>query len=179
MFNILEPGARNRYGFVVRREPVLFLGAAGESVWLDGLIWGTRCYASRDVVVIQRRLGGLKLKLKKKWQLDGGGNLWESEECGVGWIDVCVVISLWWERVGLQSKFCKAMKEEDGVAPWGLIQNRKAVVLRERMMKWSGCCRYEVLAADCGPGQRRRTWLMEERVFLLVTWTGSCLCRTL
>jgi hypothetical protein len=40
MFNILEPGARNRYGFVVRREPVLFLGAAGESVWLDGLILG-------------------------------------------------------------------------------------------------------------------------------------------
>lgn len=119
------------------------------------------------------------MKLKKKGELEGGENLWESEECGAGWIDVCVVIGLWWERVGLQSKFCKAMKEEDGVAPWGLIQNRKAAVLRERMMKWLGCCRYEVLAADCGPGQRRRTWLMEERVFLLVTWTGSCLCRTL
>jgi hypothetical protein len=40
MFNILEPGARNKYESVVYREPVLFLGAAGESVWLDGLILG-------------------------------------------------------------------------------------------------------------------------------------------
>jgi len=109
MFNILDPGARNKYGSLVYREPVLFLGAAGESVWLDGLIWGTRCYASRDVVVAQRRLGGWKLKLKKK-----GENLWESEECGVGWIDVCVVVSLGWEGVGLQSKFCKAMKGRTG-----------------------------------------------------------------
>jgi hypothetical protein len=66
MFNIVEPGARNRYGSVVCREPVLFLGAAGESVWFDGLIWGTRCYASRDVVVVQRRLGGLELEAQKE-----------------------------------------------------------------------------------------------------------------
>jgi hypothetical protein len=86
-------------------------------------------------VVVQRRLGGLEPNPEKKGELEGGKNLWESEECGVGWIDVCVVISLWWERVGLQSKFCKAMKEEDGVAPWELIQNRKAAVLRGRMLK--------------------------------------------
>ncbi|KAH8779716.1 hypothetical protein F5882DRAFT_379837 [Hyaloscypha sp. PMI_1271] len=148
MFNILEPGARNKYGSLVYREPVLFLGAAGESVWLDGLIWGTRCYASRDVVVAQRRLGGWKLKLKKK-----GENLWESEECGVGWIDEIPYGGLCNHQVVEEArccgfeKRCSGREAEAGVGDLG----REVFLCREKGV--FACCLGKLFEGETGQVQ--------------------------